>query len=183
MRQFTFPEDIRKIDPKLAFRDQNLKTILVGKYKYYDVEKLIDQNSVDFIITNKSFVYTDLLYNIFGLMIVSEKLLSIITKHITCDFDIYNVNLLDTEDHKFEDSVPYFLIHIREYKPIIDLANSIIGGRSKVTPEGFLIKPKFAMSAARECFVRDANDRFAIYVNDPFIKECTNQNITGFTIL
>lgn len=183
MRKFTFPEDIRKIDPKLVFRDQNLKTILLGKYEYYDVEKLIDQDSVDFIITNKSFVYTDLLYNLFGLMIVSEKLLRIITKHITCNFDIYNVNFFDTEDCKAKNGIPYFLIHIREYKPIIDLANSIIGGRSKGRPEGFLIKPRFMISAEKECFVRDVNNRFAIYVNDPFIRECANQNITGYTIL
>ena len=183
MKKFTFAEDVTQIDPKLEFREKKIEKEIIGLQKYYKEERLIDQDFIDFTITNKDFHYTDFLFNKFGLSIVSQKLLKIISNHITCLHDIYIVSLFDEKDNTVDNCPRYYLIHIREHKPIIDTVNSLISRTSDRIHQGFLIKPKFYPQASNECFVRDSTYQFAIYVNEKFVDECKRQNISGFDIL
>lgn len=183
MKKFTFAEDVRLINPNIEFKEMDVESEFSRQHKFYKEGKLINNNFIDFIITNRSFHYTDFLYNKYGLTIVSTKLLNLISDHITCRFDSYLVRLYDENNNIIVNAPQYFLIHIREHKPIIDINNSLISRTSERIPEGFLIKPKFNVQASDECFVRDNTYPYAIYVNAKFIEECKKLNITGFEVL
>lgn len=95
MKRFTFGDDDRHMYPNIEFKEKDLENEFIGQNKFYKESKLVSSDFIDLVITNRSFHYTDFLYNKYGLTIVSTKLLNLISDHITCRFDSYLVRLHD----------------------------------------------------------------------------------------